>query len=371
MASGNTIIIGGGIAGASPFTIGQFPVIVLTDPKTVTDGNIRQDTSTPPKVFIGDSTYTAGATVIGGGTTNLLAQKSIVIGDAASYLPAGYNYSGVVIGRNATAIGFGGAIVIGHAAVSTGPNGDLVLIGRGATTSVDSGVTIGSLASCSSGGQSIAIGFQASTAGNLSCIAIGYQAAVSGGAGVGACVVLGGSSGTNKTRNTILGTGIQANIASDNLILGTTFTQLAGHPNNSIGFFNSAGYTTLIVGRGDTVAVSDGLLFRLTDGLGNNIAAGSLTIRGGNATGAGAQSSINFQTQSAAGAAAVLGTMTTQVQIVPSTGAAGQANLRVNNVTTGAGVAAGTLLNAPTAGDPVFWLPINIAGNIRYIPCWA
>lgn len=44
--------------------------------------------------------------------------------------------------------------------------------------------------------------------------------------------------------------------------------------------------------------------------------------------------------------------------------------LRINNQTSGAGVAAGTLLNAPTAGDPAFWLPINIAGTVRYIPCW-
>lgn len=128
--------------------------------------------------------------------------------------------------------------------------------------------------------------------------------------------------------------------------------------------------TQFIIGTGSVQATCDPVTFRLTDALGANIAAGSLTIRPGNSTGAGAQQSINFQTQSAAGGASVLGTMTTQVQIIPCTGAAGQANLRINNVANGAGVGAGTLANAPAAGDPTFWLPVNIAGTVRYIPCW-
>lgn len=44
--------------------------------------------------------------------------------------------------------------------------------------------------------------------------------------------------------------------------------------------------------------------------------------------------------------------------------------LRVNGQTNGAGVAAGTLGNAPVAGNPSFWLPLNIAGTIRYFPGW-
>jgi len=44
--------------------------------------------------------------------------------------------------------------------------------------------------------------------------------------------------------------------------------------------------------------------------------------------------------------------------------------IRFNNHTNGAGVAAGTLNNAPAAGDPAFWLPVSIAGTTRHIPCW-
>lgn len=50
---------------------------------------------------------------------------------------------------------------------------------------------------------------------------------------------------------------------------------------------------------------------------------------------------------------------------------AGVASLRFNGLTSGASVGGGTLTNATSAGDPAFWLPVNIAGNVRYIPCWA
>lgn len=44
--------------------------------------------------------------------------------------------------------------------------------------------------------------------------------------------------------------------------------------------------------------------------------------------------------------------------------------LRINNQVSGAGASTGTLTNAPSAGNPNFWLPINIAGTVRYVPCW-
>lgn len=36
----------------------------------------------------------------------------------------------------------------------------------------------------------------------------------------------------------------------------------------------------------------------------------------------------------------------------------------------GAGVSAGTLNNAPSAGDPVKWLEVDDNGTTRYIPSW-
>ena len=39
-------------------------------------------------------------------------------------------------------------------------------------------------------------------------------------------------------------------------------------------------------------------------------------------------------------------------------------------LTNGAAAAAGTLGNAPIAGNPTKWIPINDNGTIRYIPTW-
>jgi hypothetical protein len=39
-------------------------------------------------------------------------------------------------------------------------------------------------------------------------------------------------------------------------------------------------------------------------------------------------------------------------------------------LTDGAGAAAGTLTNAPTAGDPTKWIPVDDNGTTRYVPAW-
>jgi hypothetical protein len=39
-------------------------------------------------------------------------------------------------------------------------------------------------------------------------------------------------------------------------------------------------------------------------------------------------------------------------------------------LTNGAGAGAGSLTNAPVAGNPTKWVPINDNGTTRYIPCW-
>lgn len=39
-------------------------------------------------------------------------------------------------------------------------------------------------------------------------------------------------------------------------------------------------------------------------------------------------------------------------------------------LTNGAAAAAGTLLNAPAAGNPTKWAPVNDNGTVRYVPLW-
>lgn len=40
------------------------------------------------------------------------------------------------------------------------------------------------------------------------------------------------------------------------------------------------------------------------------------------------------------------------------------------SLANGAGAAAGTLTNAPAAGNPTKWVPIDDNGTTRYIPAW-
>ena len=40
------------------------------------------------------------------------------------------------------------------------------------------------------------------------------------------------------------------------------------------------------------------------------------------------------------------------------------------SLTNGAGASAGTITNAPAAGNPTKWIPIVDNGTTRYIPCW-
>lgn len=55
--------------------------------------------------------------------------------------------------------------------------------------------------------------------------------------------------------------------------------------------------------------------------------------------------------------------------VAPST-AAGELIATSAALTTGAGVAGGTLLNAPSAGNPTKWIKINDNGTIRSVPAW-
>jgi len=44
---------------------------------------------------------------------------------------------------------------------------------------------------------------------------------------------------------------------------------------------------------------------------------------------------------------------------------------RASGQSDGAGANVGTITNAPSAGNPAFWLPFNINGVTRFIPAWA
>lgn len=63
----------------------------------------------------------------------------------------------------------------------------------------------------------------------------------------------------------------------------------------------------------------------------------------------------------------VLGTATATKVTTATAGAALSTSVSLTN---GAGASAGTIANAPSAGNPTKWIPIDDNGTTRYIPAW-
>lgn len=57
--------------------------------------------------------------------------------------------------------------------------------------------------------------------------------------------------------------------------------------------------------------------------------------------------------------------------IAPLMQVTGDGGMEFTNQTDGAGVGAGTLTNAPTAGDPALWIPVEVNGSTHFIPAWT
>lgn len=96
---------------------------------------------------------------------------------------------------------------------------------------------------------------------------------------------------------------------------------------------------------------------RISANLGLTVAGGTFISRGitDNAT-------ATALTLSAAGDCALTGALTAK---------GGAVFLATNTaLTNGAAAAAGTIANAPTAGNPTKWIGINDNGTTRYIPSW-
>lgn len=103
-----------------------------------------------------------------------------------------------------------------------------------------------------------------------------------------------------------------------------------------------------------------------------NAAGANGIIRSGLGTGNAAGSSLIFQVPSPIGSSTLAQTYT-QVMSLSALGATfdiPDQGLRINGQVSGAGAGAGTLGNAPAAGNPTFWLPINVAGTVRFAPLW-
>lgn len=407
------LIVGGGISGVAPLVIDNFLFLTsITPPLASTSPRlIRRATSIE---VLGDGAFSTAI----GNNADANGDEAVVIGRDCSQSGVGADANIVVIGQNMDHTSGGGfnAVMIGRDVTSNGQ--DIIIIGSMTTPANASNfVAIGHSMSVSGTNNGVMIGFGAGTTG-ANALAIGGSSpsAAAQGVALGA-----GSVQASTSINTITignGTLSQGAAATGNIIIGSSAgvisaTSVAnvifiGHNlrtdqagvayasgdvvigNNNVG---GSGFSSRVIWFGDLhtsgVAVPAAAM-RWKNAAGTDIAAGSVTITAPRATGNAVGGSIILQTGPAGASSAVLQTATTRLTISPNgvvtlaaptvaaenlvingSGGAGQGSIRLNNLTNGAGAAAGTLANAPSAGDPSFWIPVSIAGATRFIPAWT
>lgn len=356
MPSGaNSLIVGGGIQDVAPFTVGQIPVIVDDDPASVSDSIASQQAGTLDATGI----RVAGEVVLG---TQALATARVILssrpggaGEAFSSLYAIRNSplltanlnSSVVIGNNLQAAGRTSNVLIGdNINVGTTGTGRVVAVGEQLTVT-----TVGQ--------NQFLFGTQIGGGSGIGVVAIGNQITLSGARNqVIAIKALNGLATTTIAHDNVISIGGGSSSAANQLIFGGTSVI---HE-----FAWGKG-----VSDSDAPSVSAAKLFHTTDAVGSNIPTGSLTIRPGASTGnAAAGGELILGTHLPGAAGGTVQTFQPVITILHNAGGAGVAKIRFDGVTNGAAAAVGTLNNAPAAGDPTFWMPVDIGGVVKYIPCW-
>ncbi len=340
--------------------------IIIGDAITVTAGQ-------PNSVWMGVSLNVAAAGVIiapnstignpGGGSNTVVGNSNTLTASQASNSSCIFGNGNTVDGGN----GQGGHLVLGpsntiHATATLG--GNVLLIGNNnfASDGTNTSIMIG-----------ISNGFVTSGKG---------------------------------TFNILMGRNLQANGAAGpftgNIMIGwgTKFDTLPA-TSGCLVFADSqsgAGISTVLFGNGGasgtsfTNAAPNPLLFRLTDASGANIAGSNLTFRSSLGTGTGVAGQIIFQTGIRQGAGSTQHVATnrmliqgdgtnpvvainapdsnTAIPVMVINGGANNHAINFAGFTNGAAAQVGTLNNAPAAGNPAFWMPIEVAGVTRFFPCW-
>lgn len=104
------------------------------------------------------------------------------------------------------------------------------------------------------------------------------------------------------------------------------------------------------------------------------VTAGTAALTVASLTATGNVGAVDFNATGNVGGVNITGSGTVQGATVKSTGTLEISDTKLmktnTNFTNGAAAAVGTLLNAPAAGNPTKWIPVNDNGTTRYIPAW-
>lgn len=409
-------IVGGGIA-LTPGAVGQigeyFYVSSIIPPEGTTSPRFRIIDSTSPAQLVMETVAGRGDTVIGVGSrgnANPVGNNAdVVIGAnyALNHAASGAGSASVVVGSAAalTTLTFGSNVVIGAITSfnATLGNSSNVIIGAsvslGAPLSPGNAVIIGHGAALSgSGGTCVLIGAAASITGGANNVVIGPSA--SAGATSGGFILIGrGVTATGFSGVIIIGDASTGAGAADNIVaLGSGHTLMPadtiviGHSGGATGLvsgdimighnnLSGLGFSTAVRWGGASVHIAGAAVPAWTEShksaQGTDINAGDVTYVLPRATGNAAGASWIVQSTTPGASGAALQAVAEVFRVSPGT-ATQPRNFQITqnkglwfaNQVDGAGGAAGTLTNAPTAGDPAFWLPVRVNGTDYFIPCW-
>lgn len=382
---GGAVIIQDSASALHHFVAGHNTSLDISAPPPAGSGN--DCVVIGPDLTVTGSTQVAGAVVIGAGTsvTGTSWADTIMIGSASTITSA--SSGTVAIGNGLTiSVSDNSMVVIGFGATRSVSGGSgCVMVGSGTVGSGTRIVAVGAGAEAR-GGDSTAVGDNAECLNNdanfARQIAIGSAAS----AGTGQRTTCIGYSATNPSNFAdSLAIGHYAVITAANQIVLGNCRQPA----------SSGGPATQL--RISDVAFPSyaGLTFICTNGSGTDNAVGNLTFvaprsTGNAGSGSDAAGCIAFSTGITGASGASVQTDTTRVVVrqggglqINATDIAGRANLLLlqggspepaaiefSGYTDQAAAGAGTLANAPTAGDPTFWIPIRIGGVAFAIPAW-
>jgi hypothetical protein len=364
---------------------GQF-LLQTSDPTIAGGGNLSQTPAGSVLVGIGTDFYPAQA----GGLRTIRNQDVVFPGDTLTDIQIGHaavaaGGAMVAIGTQATGQG-GSGIVIGNTAFLVNAAG-LFAIGSFARALVSNGLALGNNARA--GSAALAADTDAHALGNGAVCQGGGSVAVGANAFIGTAglftrsVALGTSAAVNDgaLRGIAIGYNAVVQAAHDDAILigmnqltdkRRTFRVGNGAPGLPL-------FETFFGGQ-DTYASYEGITHRHCNGSGVDNAVGPaqwIAPRGtGNtraAVGGNFPGLEYYSGSTQGGSGAGLQPAALRLAIRPSDPTGVQDDgvwLELQNFPSKAGAAAGTLANAPTAGDPALWVPFVHGGVTYAFPAW-
>lgn len=384
MARVETIVVGGGVNAGSPFTVNRIPYISNTDPPflvaspvlfqvlgvnpaiTISPTGVDPQASTTTILRVAGGIASFPLNTVAGRLHCVLGARQIVTNFATTQdmtiigndIIGAPGSGATIVGKGISSLSTCAQVIIGTGIVfATGTNDGVVIIGDNISVGQNNGGSAGKHVYIGSnqviGGGAAAISVECTLIGaNISASADHSVNSV-----VGASCQLNNatfSSGIGRNNRWSAGVAHSVAVGANNVLAHSNCVMLGDGNTTSaqnqcwIGGAGSGstGITSVIIGKGEDSSAPSSVTIRLTNGNGADVAGANLTMQCGAGTGAGAASSIIFQTPTVGASSSVLQTLATRltitaaavtstVAVVHPAGAVGTPSIRFTDADTG------------------------------------